>query len=102
MPQNAPWNSGVVCTCRCSDAQVSRDQSVRVREEEMFSLGDCIESPIYSGGGLQSRCNGTPDSGGYEIEGSVTAREFIARKCKETLGLVCSVHPLRGEEGYRE
>jgi len=36
--------------------------------------------------------------------GSVTAREFIAGTCKETLGLVwtglvCSVHPLRGRRG---
>jgi len=44
----------------------------------VFYLGDCIESPIYGGGELQSRCNGTPISGGYEIVGSVTAREFIA------------------------
>jgi len=51
-------------------------------------LGDCIESPIYRGGELQSRCNGTPGSSGYEILGSVTAREFIAGTCKETLGLV--------------
>jgi len=32
----------------------------------MFYLGECIESPIYRGGELQSRCNGTPSSGGYE------------------------------------
>ena len=54
----------------------------------MFYLEDCIESPIYSGGGLQSRCNGTPGSGGYEIVGSVIAREFIAGTCKETLEFV--------------
>jgi len=54
----------------------------------VFSLGDYIESPIYRGGGLQSRCNGTPGSGGYEIVGSVSAREFIAGTCKETLGIV--------------
>jgi len=54
----------------------------------MFYLGDCIESPLYRGGGLQSRCNGTPGSGGYEIVGSATAREFIAGTCKETLELV--------------
>jgi len=53
----------------------------------MFYLGDCSESPIYRGGELQSRCNGTPSSGGYEIVGSVTAKEFIAGTCKETLGL---------------
>jgi len=51
-------------------------------------LGDCIESPIYRGGELQSRCNDTPSSGGYEIVGSVTAREFIAGTCKEMSGLV--------------
>ena len=28
----------------------------------MVYLGDCIESPIYRGGGLHSRCNGTPGS----------------------------------------
>jgi len=39
----------------------------------MFYLGDCIESPIYRGGGTPSRCNGTSGSGGYEIVGSVTA-----------------------------
>ena len=54
----------------------------------MFYLGDCIESPIYRGEGLQSRCNSTPGSGGYEMMGSVTAREFITGTCKETLGLV--------------
>jgi len=58
------------------------------REEEVLYLGDCIESPIYRGGELHSRCNGTPGSSGYEIVGSVTAREFIAGTCKETLGLV--------------
>jgi len=68
----------------------------------VFYLGDCIESAIYRGGELQSRCNGTPSSGSYEIVGSVTAREFIAGTCKETLGLVCSVHPIRGEERYRK
>ena len=54
----------------------------------MFYLGDCIESPIYRGGELHSRCNGTPSPGGYEIVGSVTAREFIAGTCKETLEFV--------------
>jgi len=54
----------------------------------VFYLGDSIESHIYKGGELNSRCNGTPSSGGYEIVGSVTAREFIAGTCKETLGLV--------------
>jgi len=54
----------------------------------MFYLRDCIESPIYRGGELQSRCNGTPSSGIYEILGSVTAREFIAGTCKEMLGFV--------------
>jgi len=68
----------------------------------MLYLRYFIESPIYRGGELQSRCNGTPDSGGYEIVGSVTVREFISGTCKETLGLVCSVHPLHGEEGYRK
>jgi len=53
----------------------------------VFYLGDCIESPIYRGGDLQSRCNGTPNSGGYKIVGSVTVREFIAGTCKEMLGL---------------
>jgi len=70
----------------------------------MFYLGDYIESPIYRGGRLQSRCNGTPGSGGYKIVGSVTAN---AGTCIETLGLVltgivCSVHPLHGEEGYHK
>ena len=54
----------------------------------MFYLGDCIESPIYRGVELQSRCNGTPGPDGYEIVGSVTAREFIAGICKETLELI--------------
>ena len=48
----------------------------------MFYLGDCIESPVYRGGELHSRCNGTPSSGGYKIVGSVTAREFIAGRAK--------------------
>jgi len=51
-------------------------------------MGDCIESHIYRGGGLQSRCNGTLGSSGYEIMESVITREFIAGTCKETLGLV--------------
>ena len=38
-------------------------------------------SPVYRGGGLQSRCNGKPRFGGYEIVGSVTAREIIAGTC---------------------
>jgi hypothetical protein len=62
-----------------------------------FYLGDCIESPIYRGGGLQSRCGGTVGSGGYEIVGSVTAREFIAgtcRMCKETLRVCSNRSPL--------
>jgi len=75
-----------VCTCRHSNAQVSRDQRVRVLRERRFYLGDCYESPIYRGGGLQSRCNDTPGSGGYEIVGSVTTIEIIAGTCKETLG----------------
>jgi hypothetical protein len=79
-------NSGGVCTCRHSDAQVSRDQSVRVKRRRRFYLGDCYESPIYRSGGLQSHCNGTPGSGGYEIVGSVTAREIIAGTYKEMLG----------------
>ena len=51
----------------------------------MLYLGDCIESPIYRGGELQSGCSGTPGSGDYEIMGSVTAKEFIAGTCRETL-----------------
>jgi len=54
----------------------------------MFYLEDCIVSPIYRGGELQSRCNGTPSSDGYEIVGSVTVKEFIAGTCKEMLGFV--------------
>jgi len=54
----------------------------------VFYHGDCIESLIYRGGDLQSRCNGTLSPGDYKIVGSVTAREFIAGTCKETLGLV--------------
>jgi len=53
----------------------------------MFYLENCIESLVYRGGEQQSRCNDTPSSGGYEIVGSVTAKEFIAGTCKETLGL---------------
>jgi len=70
----------------------------------MFYLGDCIESPIYRGGELQSRCNGTPSSGGYEIVGSVNSREFIAGTCKETLGVrlnrscLLRASPSRGRE----
>jgi len=52
----------------------------------MFYLGDCIESPIYKGGELQSRCNGTPSSGGYEIVGSVTA-ESLLRECATDVGV---------------
>ena len=73
------------CTCRHSDTQVSRDQRVRVKRRRRFYVGDCYESPIYRCGGLQSRCNGTPGSVGYEIVGSVTAREIIAGTCRETL-----------------
>jgi len=54
----------------------------------MFYLGDCIESPIYRGGELHSRFNGTPNSGGYKIVGSVTAKKFTVGTCKETLGFV--------------
>jgi hypothetical protein len=61
-----------------------------------FYLGDCIESPIYRGGGLQSHCGGTPGSSGYEIVRSVTTREFIARTCrmcKETLVVLSNRSP---------
>jgi len=57
----------------------------------MFYLGDCIESPVYRGGELHSRCNGTPSSGGYEIVGSVTAIEFIAGRAKRRWGSFDSV-----------
>ena len=36
-----------VCTCRHSDAQVSRDQKVRVREEEIDSTLGTAMSPLY-------------------------------------------------------
>ena len=70
-----------------------------MRGRGRFYLGDCYESPIYRGGGLHSRCNGTPSSGGHGIVGSVTAREIIVGTCRETLwfvetGLACSMHPL--------
>jgi len=47
---------------------------------------------------MQSRCNGTHVSGGYEIGESVTAGEIFAVTWKETLQflstyLSCSVHP---------
>jgi len=57
----------------------------------VFYLGDYIESPIYSCGEPQSHCNGTLSSGGYEIVGSVTAREFIAGTWKETLGVTSNI-----------
>jgi len=99
------WERRRVCSCSCSDVQVSRDQSVRVLRVRRVLPCGLLWVPIYRGGELQSRCNGTPSSGGYEIVGSVTAREFIAGSCKETLrfvwsGLVCSIHPLCGKEGY--
>jgi len=31
--KNASWNDGGMCTCRHSDAQVSRDQRVRFKRE---------------------------------------------------------------------
>ena len=77
-----------MCACMHSDAQVSRDQRVRVLEEELDSTLGTAMSPLFRGGGLQSCCNGTPGSGGYEIVGSVTAREFIAGTCRETLWFV--------------
>jgi hypothetical protein len=75
MRQNASWSGWGVCTCRHSDAQASRDEGLEGRDR--FYLGDCSESRIYRGGGLQSRCSGTPGSGGYEIVGSVTSRESL-------------------------
>jgi len=36
-----------VCACRYSDAQVSRDQRVRVREEEIDSTLGTAMSPVY-------------------------------------------------------
>jgi len=58
---------------------------MKVWREDRFYLGDCYESPIYRGGWLQSRCNGTRVSGGYEITGSVTARERFTGTWEETL-----------------
>jgi len=86
--KNASWNGG-----GCVPADTPTLKSVEIREwgfrgRDGFYLGDCYESPIYSGGELQSRFDGTPGSGGYEIVGSVTAREIIAGTCKETLGFV--------------
>jgi hypothetical protein len=77
----------------CAPAGTQTLKLVEIRERgfrgrDRFYLGDCSESPIYRGGGLQSRCSGTPVSGGYEIMGSVTAREFIAGTCRETLWLI--------------
>jgi len=62
---------------------------MRVLEEKKCSTLGTAKSPLYIyRWRLQSRCNGTLGSGGYEIVGSVTAREFIAGTCKEMLGLV--------------
>ena len=77
----------------CVPAGTPTLKSVEIREwgfrgRDRFYLGDCSESPIYRGGGLQSRCNATPGSGGYEIMGSVTAKEIIAETCKEPLWFV--------------
>ena len=41
------WSGWGVCTCRHSDAQFSRDQRVRVLEEELdFTLGTAM-SPLF-------------------------------------------------------
>nr|ABN09000.1 hypothetical protein MtrDRAFT_AC171534g18v1 [Medicago truncatula] len=53
--------------------------------------GVYLQALRRSSGVLQSRCNGTPGSGGYEIVESVTAKEFIAGTCRETL---CSFEPV--------
>jgi len=100
--KNASWNGGG-CVPTCTQTL----KSLEIREwglggRDRFYLGDCLECPIYRGGELQSRCNRTPGSGGYEIVGSVTAREIIAGTCEETLWLIwtgppCSVHPPRRE-----
>jgi hypothetical protein len=97
--QNASWSEW-----GCVPADTPTLKSVDIREwgfrgRVRFYLGDCSESPIYRGGGLQSRCNGTLGSGGYEIVESVNVREFIAGTCGETLwlvwtGLARSVYPL--------
>jgi len=70
--KSASWNGG-----GCVPAGAPTLKLVEIRK-----------SPIYRGGWLQSRCSGTPGFGGYEIVGSVTAREFIAETCKETLWFV--------------
>ena len=36
-----------MCTCRHSDAQVSRDQRVRVLEEELDSTLGTVMSPLF-------------------------------------------------------
>jgi len=48
------WNDMGVCTYRHSDAQVSRDQRVRVKRGRRFYLGDCYESLIFRGGGCRA------------------------------------------------
>ena len=74
------------CTCSHFDTQVSRDRRVRVYRKVRFYLGVCDESPIYRDGGLQSRCNGTPGSGGYEIVGSVTAESLLRERAERRCG----------------
>jgi len=64
-------------------------------------LGDCIESPIYRGGGLHSRCNGTPGSGKCNRQRVYCGN--VQRDVGARLNRSCGfVHPLRGEEGHRK
>jgi len=70
----------------------------------VFYLGDCIESPIYRGGGVQSCCNGTLGSGGYEIMGSVTTESLLRERAKRRWGsfepvLFALCTPFAGKRG---
>ena len=46
MIQNAPWNRGGACTCRCFDAQVSRSECEGLERQKFSPLGTTL-SPLF-------------------------------------------------------
>jgi len=70
------WNSGGSVL---ADTPTLKSGEVKngVYKWERFYLGDYQESPLYRGGWMQDRCNGTRVSGSYKIMWSVTASEIF-------------------------
>jgi len=79
--------NGGECTCKHSDAQVNRGQKLGLRDERDSTLG-LRGVPLYRDECLQSRCNDTCVSGGYEIGESVTTGEKFVGTWRETLQFV--------------